>query len=87
MVINIFKKMFSLKLKTKYCWTGSKRGRGKSAFRRLTGIRDAIWYAVQVHFPDCTESRINKEIKLRLNQAQKDYDREMARQRQNNDSS
>lgn len=79
LVINIFKRLFSSKLKTKYCWKGSVLGNGKLAFEALLGIRDAIWCAVKVHFEDCTESTINKEIKLRLNQAQKDYDREVLR--------
>lgn len=79
LVINIFKKLFSTKLKTKYCWKGTTRG--KHAFKRLTGIREAIWSAVKIHFNDCTESTVNKEIKLRLNQAQKDYDRELLKER------
>lgn len=76
-VINIFKKLFSSKLKTKYCWKGSLKGKGKAPFKSLLGIRDVIWSAVRLHFDNCTEARITKEIKLRLNQAQKDYDREI----------
>lgn len=77
LVINIFRKLFSSKLKTKYCWKGSKKGKVKVAFNRLMGLREVLWSAVKVHFEDCTEATIDKEIKLRLNQAQKDYDREM----------
>lgn len=75
-VINIFNKLFTAKLKTKYCWRGSSKGKGKAAFKELTKIIDVIWRAVQVHCV-CTEAKVKKEIKLRLNQAQKDYDREM----------
>lgn len=79
-VINIFKKLFTTKLKTKYCWTGSSKGNGKTAFKTLTNIIDVIWSAVKVHFDNCTEAMVIKEIKLRLNQAQKDYEREMEKQ-------
>lgn len=82
-MINIFKKLFATKLKTKYCWRGSSQGKGKIAFKELTNVIDVIWGAVKVHFEDCTESMLKKEIKLRLNQAQKDYDREMERQNVN----
>lgn len=80
LVINIFKKLFSSKLKTKYCWIGTTKGKEKAAFKRLIGIREAIWSAVKINFKDCTEAMINKEIKLRLNQAQKDYDRELMKE-------
>lgn len=78
LVINIFKNMFTAKLRTKYSWRGT--GKGKSAFKCLTGIRDAIWSAVKIHFKDCTEATVNREIKLRLYQAQKDYDRELLKE-------
>lgn len=76
-VINIFKKIFSNKLKTKYCWRGSSKGKGKAAFKNFTNIIEVIWSAVKVHVETCTEAMVKKQIKLRLNQAQKDYDREM----------
>ncbi len=76
-VINNFNRLFTPKLKTKYCWRGSSKGKGKIAFKELTNIIDVIWSAVKVHFEDCTEAMVKSEIKSRLNQAQKDYDREM----------
>lgn len=77
MMINIFNKLFSPKLKTKYCWRGSTKGKGKAPFKKLKNIIEVLWLAVKVHFEACTEAIIIKEIKLRLNQALKDYDREM----------
>lgn len=82
-VINIFQKMFSSKLKTKYCWRGSSKGKGKVAFKKFVNIIDVIWSAVKVHVETCTEAMVKKQIKLRLNQAQKDYNREMEKQRNN----
>lgn len=79
-VINIFKKMFTTKLKTKFCWTGSSKGKRKGAFQKFEGIISAIQTAASVHF-DCTITEIEEEIKLRLKQAQKDYQREKVKKR------
>lgn len=74
-VINIFKKMFTTKLKVKFCWTGSTKGEGKDAFQKFDGIISAMQIATSAHF-DCTITDIEAECKLRLKQAQKGYDRE-----------
>lgn len=76
-VIKIFKKLFTTKLKTKYCWVGSSKGDGKIAFKNFANIIEILWMAVKVHFENCTEATMIQEIKNRFNQADKDYEREM----------
>lgn len=71
-VINIFNGMFTKKLKTKMCWVGTET---KAAFKKFTGIRSVLRRAVKARIRKCTLDDIDTEIKLRLNQAQKDYDR------------
>lgn len=78
-VINIFKKMFSTKLKTKFTWTGFSKGKPKKAFNKFEGIISAMQIAVSAHF-DCTIANIEDECKLRLKQAQKDYEREQLKE-------
>ncbi len=76
MIIRVFKRLFSAKLKTKMCWNGSKQG--KIVFKNLEGILDVLKLAV-----GCTEAELEQECKLRFNQAQKDYDREKEKTRMN----
>lgn len=67
--------MFTAKLKTKFCWTGSTKGKGKIAFQNFEEIIGVLRIAVSAHI-DCTIADIEEECKLRFKQAQKDYDRE-----------
>ncbi len=72
--------MFTAKLKAKFCWTGSTKGKGKDAFQKFDGIISAMQIATSAHF-DCTIKDIEEECKLRFKQAQKDYDREKLKKR------
>lgn len=67
--------MFTAKLKTKFTWTGASKTGPKEAFQNFEGIISAIQIAVSAHY-DCTIADIESECKLRLKQAQKDYDRQ-----------
>lgn len=82
-VINIFKKVFTAKLKAKFCWTGSTKGKGKHAFQKFDGIISAVQIAVSAHF-DCTIADIEEECKLRFKQAPKDYNREKIKKQKQN---
>lgn len=69
MIIRVFKRLFTAKLRTQMCWNGTKQG--KIEFKYFEGILDVLKEAV-----GCTEYELETECKLRFNQAQKDYDRE-----------
>lgn len=56
------------------CWNGTKRN--KAAFKNYEGILDVLRQAI-----GCTEDELERECKLRFNQAQKDYDREKEKKR------
>lgn len=61
------------------CWKGSPPK--KAAFKPFLGLRNVFRRAVKTRIRKCTLADIDAEIKLRFNQAQKDYDREMAKER------
>lgn len=82
-VINIFKVLFSLKLKTKICWKGSSHKDGRDAFENFENIQDAIRQAVKFRHKKCTADDIATECKLRFKQAKKDYNRELLKNLEN----
>lgn len=61
------------------CWKGTPK---KVEFRQFTGLRDVLRRAVKTRKRKVALADIDRECKLRFNQAQKDYDREKAKNRE-----